>query len=89
MPGSTGIASRCCRNWERRKAKSAAWWCGQLGFWFGLPVGTAVLTGAAAVGCLLVMVQAEIQAYIGFGAFAVQVGMTALILLLECYFVST
>lgn len=31
----------------------------QLGFWFGLPVGTAVLTGTAAVGCLLVMVQAR------------------------------
>lgn len=63
----------------------------QLGFWFGLPVGTAVLTGAAAVGCLLTAVQAEIQAYIGFGALAVQLGMTALILfvLLGCYFVST
>ena len=63
----------------------------QLGFWFGLPVGTAVLTGAAAVGCLLTAVQEEIQAYIGFGALAVQLGMTALILfvLLGCYFVST
>lgn len=63
----------------------------QLGFWFGLPVGTAVVTGAAAVGCLLAAVQAEIQAYIGFGALAVQLGMTALILfvLLGCYFVST
>lgn len=63
----------------------------QLGFWFGLPVGTAVVTGAAAVGCLLAAVQAEIQAYIGFGALAVQLGMTACILLvlLGCYFVST
>ena len=32
----------------------------------GLPVGTAVVTGAAAVGCLLAAVQTEIQAYIGF-----------------------
>ena len=49
------------------------------------------MTGAAAVGCLLTAVQAEIQAYIGFGALAVQLGMTALILfvLLGCYFVST
>ena len=63
----------------------------QLGFWFGLPVGTAVLTGAAAVGCLLTAVQAEIQAYIGFGALAVQLGVTAFILfiLLGCYFTST
>ena len=63
----------------------------QLGFWFGLPVGMAALTGTAAVGCLLAAVQAEIQAYIGFGALAVQLGMTALILfvLLGCYFVST
>ena len=63
----------------------------QLGFWFGLPVGAAVLAGTAAAGCLVVVVQAEIEAYIGFGTLAVQLCITALILLvlLGCYFVST
>lgn len=57
----------------------------------GLPVGAAILTGTAAVGCFLVVVQAEIEAYIGFGALAVQLGMTALILfvLLGGYFIGT
>lgn len=63
----------------------------QLGFWFGLPVGAAALAGGAVVGCFVLVVQAEIGAYIGFGALAVQLGITAavLTLLLGCYFVST
>ena len=63
----------------------------QLGFWFGLPVGTAVLVGAGAAGCFIAALRAEIEAYIGFGALAVQLGVTAAILavLLGCYFVST
>ena len=64
---------------------------GQLGFWFGLPVGAAVLVGAGAAGCFIAALRAEIEAYIGFGALAVQLGVTAAILavLLGCYFVST
>lgn len=63
----------------------------QLGFWFGLPVGAAALAGGAVVGCFVLVVQAEIGAYIGFGVLAVQLGITAavLTLLLGCYFVST
>ena len=63
----------------------------QLGFWFGLPVGTAVLVRAGAAGCFIAALRAEIEAYIGFGALAVQLGVTAAILavLLGCYFVST
>ena len=63
----------------------------QLGFWFGLPVGAAVLAGTALAGCFVLVVQAEINAYIGFGTLAVQLGMTAVILavLLGCYFAST
>ena len=63
----------------------------QLGFWFGLPVGAAVLVGAGAAGCFVAALRAEIEAYIGFGALAGQLGVTAAILaaLLGCYFVST
>ena len=63
----------------------------QLGFWFGLPVGAAILVGAGAAGCFIAALRAEIEAYIGFGALAVQLGVTAAILavLLGCYFVST
>ena len=63
----------------------------QLGFWFGLPVGAAILVGAGAAGCFIAALRAEIEAYIGFGALAVQLGVTATILavLLGCYFVST
>ena len=64
---------------------------GQLGFWFGLPVGAAVLVGAGAAGCFIAALRTEIEAYIGFGPLAVQLGITAAILaaLLGCYFIST
>ena len=63
----------------------------QLGVWFGLPVGAAVLVGTIVTGCFVGALEAEINAYVGFGALAVQLGVMAAILavLLGCYFVST
>ena len=63
----------------------------QLGVWFGLPVGAAVLVGTIVTGCFVGALEAEINAYVGFGALAVQLGVMAgiLAILLGCYFVST
>ena len=63
----------------------------QLGVWFGLPVGAAVLVGTIVTGCFVGALEDEINAYVGFGALAVQLGVMAAILalLLGCYFVST
>ena len=63
----------------------------QLGVWFGLPVLVAILASTIAVTCFLQSVSAEISAYIGVKTLFIQVSVTVviLVLLLECYFVST
>ena len=45
----------------------------QLGVWFGLPVGLAVLVSAVVVIYFIQTVSTEISAYIGFGALAAQI----------------
>ena len=63
----------------------------QLGVWFGLPVGLAVLVSAVVVIYFIQTVSTEISAYIGFGALAAQIAATVgiLVLLFVCYFIST
>ena len=63
----------------------------QLGVWFGLPVGLAVLVSAAVITYFMQAVSNEISAYIGFGALAAQIAATVgiLALLFVCYFIST
>lgn len=63
----------------------------QLGVWFGLPVGLAVLVSAVVVVYFMQAVSTEISAYIGFGALAAQIAATVgiLVLLFVCYFIST
>ena len=63
----------------------------QLGVWFDLPVGLAVLVSAVVVIYFIQTVSTEISAYIGFGALAAQIAATVgiLVLLFVCYFIST
>ena len=63
----------------------------QLGVWFGLPVGLAVLVSVVVVVYFIQAVSTEISAYIGFGALAAQIAATVgiLVLLFVCYFIST
>lgn len=63
----------------------------QLGFWFELPVGSAVVVSTASAACFVAALQNEISAYIGYGVLAVQLRITTAVLaaLLGCYFVST
>ena len=63
----------------------------QLGVWFGLPVGLAVLVSVVVVVYFIQAVSTEISAYIGFGALATQIAATVgiLVLLFVCYFIST
>ena len=64
---------------------------GQLGVWFGLPVGAAVCVAAVIVAYYVQSVSAEITAYIGFGVLLAQMALTGVILflLLLSYFIST
>ena len=63
----------------------------QLGLWFGLPVGMAVLVSGIFSAYLFLAYQTEIRAYIGFltlfGQVAAVFAVMALIFL--CYFVAT
>lgn len=63
----------------------------QLGVWFGLPVGTAILATTAVILYFMKTVSAEISAYIGFGTLTAQIGATGgiLLLLLLSYFLCT
>lgn len=63
----------------------------QLSVWFGLPVTVAVLTAVVLILYFFSTIREQIAAYIGFGALAAQVAVTALTLsiLLVCYFTST
>lgn len=63
----------------------------QLGVWFGLPVGIAVISASILAASLFAVLWAEISAYIGTAVLFLQIGATAgiLALLLLCYFVST
>lgn len=63
----------------------------QLGVWFGLPVAVAAVVSAVVSGYFLQTISAEIAAYVGARALAIQCLTTVGILgvLLGCYFVST
>ena len=63
----------------------------QLRIWFGLPVSVAVLMSSVLVFYFFTTIRDQIVAYIGPGALAAQVAVTALILsiLLLCFFLST
>ena len=76
-----------CRSWiclrpavktKRRstKAASAVLALKQLGFWFELPVGSAVVVSTASAACFVAALQNEISAYIGYGVLAVQLRIT-------------
>ncbi|HIZ66324.1 MAG TPA: ABC transporter permease, partial [Candidatus Blautia pullicola] len=63
----------------------------QLGLWFGLPILVAVFVSTIVIAYFIQTISAEISAYIGFGTFMLQIGITVgiLTLLLVCYFIST
>lgn len=63
----------------------------QLAVWFGLPITTAIFVSAIITFCFLKAISAQITAYIGWNALALQIGMIVgiLLLLLACYFIST
>lgn len=63
----------------------------QLGVWFGIPVGIAILVTAAIILYFMQTISAEISAYIGFGTLIAQIGVTGgiLLLLLLSYFLCT
>ncbi|MGO5114896.1 hypothetical protein ACTQ33_07665 [Candidatus Avoscillospira sp. LCP25S3_F1] len=63
----------------------------QLGVWFGIPVGAAILVTGAVILYFMQTVSAEISAYIGFGTLMAQIGTVGgiLLLLLLSYFVCT
>lgn len=63
----------------------------QLGVWFGLPIGVAMVVAAVVIACFIQTISAEIAAYVGFFALLLQMGVIAgiLVLLLTCYFIST
>lgn len=63
----------------------------QLGVWFGLPIGIAVLASTVFGGYFFNMFSSQISAYIGAEILAVQILLIAgiLLILLTCYFVST
>lgn len=63
----------------------------QLGVWFGLPIGVAVIVAAIFGGFFFNTISSQISAYIGVKTLALQiVSITViLLLLLACYFVST
>lgn len=63
----------------------------QLGVWFGIPIGAAILVTGAVILYFMQTVSAEISAYIGFGTLMEQIGTVGgiLLLLLLSYFVCT
>ena len=63
----------------------------QLGFWFGLPVVSAIVVSTVLMLYFLQSISAEIIAYVGIGTLAAQIGMMVgiLLLLLICYLIST
>lgn len=63
----------------------------QLGVWFGIPIGTALIISVIFLIYFIGTVAAQVDAYIGFAELIRQIGVTAfvLLILLGCYFGTT